>query len=277
MGYVDFSNLTHLILDEADRMLDMGFAPAIMNIVHKLPRDRQTLLFSATMPSEIRRFAKQILRSDPAEINIAISKPAENIMQVVYEVADHGKIPLTQHLLEGKENLDRVIIFASTKKKVRDLAAGLKRVGLNVGEMHSDLNQTDREKSLQAFRNGNLKIVVATDVLSRGIDIKGIDLVINYDCPSDAEDYVHRIGRTARADASGIAITYVNGADRRRLRQIEELIETSIRRLPLPPDLKDAVPGKGRSEGGYRGKGGGKRGGNRRPGGHSKRRPPKKN
>ena len=266
LGYVKLDTIRHLILDEADRMLDMGFAMAIMNIVNKLPRDRQTLLFSATMPSQIRKFAKQILR-DPVEVDIAISKPAKNIMQVAYEVEDPVKVPLAVDLLKGKDKLDRVLIFASTKKKVRELTQGLKRSGLNAADMSSDLEQNEREERLRAFKSGKIPIIVATDVLSRGIDIKAIDLVVNFDVPSDAEDYVHRIGRTARADASGIAITFINREDRRSFRQIEDLIEMKIRKTPLPPELEkmQADAAKSRSgRGGHRGRGrrsGGRKGG----------------
>lgn len=271
MGYAQIDNLQCLILDEADRMLDMGFAPAIQTIVNKLPQKRQTLLFSATMPNDIRRFSKQLLK-DPVEINIAISKPAENIMQGAYEVEDRGKIPLTQDLLTGKKNLKRILIFASTKKKVRDLTQGLQRAGLDCTDISSDLDQKDREERLRSFKNGTIPIVVATDVLSRGIDVSGIDLVINYDVPNDAEDYVHRIGRTARAEASGVALTYVNGEDMRSFKRIEEMIETKIRRIPLPPDLEEfkATPRRGGSGRGGRhyskGRGRGKKGGHHRSG-----------
>jgi ATP-dependent RNA helicase RhlE len=277
MGYAQIDNLQCLILDEADRMLDMGFAPAIQTIVNKLPQKRQTLLFSATMPNDIRRFSKQML-NDPAEINIAISKPAENIMQGAYEVEDAGKIPLTADLLADKKNLKRIIIFASTKKKVRDLTVGLQRAGLDATDISSDLEQSDRENRLQSFKNGTIPIVVATDVLSRGIDVSGIDLVINYDVPGDGEDYVHRIGRTARAEASGVALTYVNGEDMRKFKRIEEMIETKIRRIPLPPDLEGykAKPyrgGGGRGHGGRSGGGGGRgrSGGNKRRSGGKRR------
>ena len=262
MGYAQIDNLQCLILDEADRMLDMGFAPAIQTIVNKLPQKRQTLLFSATMPHDIRRFSKQLL-NEPVEINIAISKPADNIMQGAYEINDKGKVPLTAHLLSGKKNLKRVIIFASTKKKVRDLTLGLQRAGLDATDISSDLDQSDREKRLQSFKNGTIPIVVATDVLSRGIDVKGIDLVINYDVPGDGEDYVHRIGRTARAAASGVALTFINGEDMYKFKRIEDMIEMSVRRIPLPSALAEFkatrsrgsrhTHGRGRGRGPYRG------------------------
>ncbi|MCO6492294.1 MAG: DEAD/DEAH box helicase [Phaeodactylibacter sp.] len=275
LGYAKLDTVRHLILDEADRMLDMGFAPDIMDIVNKLPRERQTLLFSATMPEQIRKFAKQMLRS-PVEINIAISKPAEKILQLAYEVEDYGKIPLTEKILETNKRLDRVLIFAGTKKKVRELAISLNKRGMDVGAIHSDLSQDEREAQLQAFKSGAKPIIVATDVLSRGIDIKGIDAVINFDVPGDAEDYVHRIGRTARADAAGMAFTFINRKDRGRFKRIEDLIERKVQRLPLPNGLEEAKPSASGRGGGGRGrrgssKGGGKAQGDSR-GGRGKRR-----
>jgi superfamily II DNA/RNA helicase len=241
LGYVDLSTIKHLILDEADRMLDMGFAQDIMGIVNQLPRDRQTLLFSATMPPQIRQFSKQLLKSPYQEISLAISKPAENILQGVYEVEDEGKVKLVEYLLQNRQSLGRVIIFASTKAKVRELSTVLQKRGLEVGAVHSDLDQDEREKQLAAFKSGKISIIVATDVLSRGIDIKGIDLVLNFDVPGDAEDYVHRIGRTARADASGVALTLVNGKDWYKFEKIEALIDMKIRRSPLPEFLTYAA------------------------------------
>ena len=243
LGYVKLDSIRHLILDEADRMLDMGFAPAIMNIVNKLPLERQTLLFSATMPANIRKFARQILRDKkPVEINIAISKPAKNILQGAYEIREDAKLKLAEWVIAQNQRAERILIFAGTKKKVRELQSSLNRMGAKVGAVHSDLAQEEREACLLNFKNGSLPIIVATDVLSRGIDIKGIDVVVNYDVPGDAEDYVHRIGRTARADASGLALTFINAEDRYKFRRIEDLMEMKVRKLPLPPDLKDATP-----------------------------------
>ncbi|MEY2950815.1 MAG: DEAD/DEAH box helicase [Saprospiraceae bacterium] len=241
LGYVDLSTIKHLILDEADRMLDMGFAQDIMGIVNQLPRNRQTLLFSATMPPQIRQFSKQLLRSPYKEISLAISKPAENILQGVYEVEDEGKVKLVEYLLQNRKSLGRVIIFASTKAKVRELSTVLQKRGLDVGAVHSDLEQEERERQLAAFKSGKISVIVATDVLSRGIDIKGIDLVLNFDVPGDAEDYVHRIGRTARADASGVALTLVNSKDWYKFEKIETLIDMKIRRSPLPDFLTNAA------------------------------------
>jgi len=272
LGYVKFDKLRHLVLDEADRMLDMGFAPDILKIVNELPRDRQTLLFSATMPPQIRKLAKELLKQ-PAEISLAVSKPAENIMQVAYKVEDEAKIALAELLLSGKKQLQRVIIFVSTKVKVRELADRLVRRGMKAAAIHSDLEQSEREERLLAFRNGTLPVVVATDVLARGIDIKGIDVVINFDVPGDGEDYVHRIGRTARADASGVAITFVNRKDRGRFKRIEELIDMEIRLLPPPPEIA-AIPVSTapKSDGKHGGHGPHKP---KRPGGYWKNKKPK--
>jgi len=239
-GYVKLGKLRHFVLDEADRMLDMGFAGDIMSISNHLPRERQTLLFSATMPNEIRGFAKQLLKKDPAQITMEVSKPAAGVLQAAYEVEDELKPRLVSHLLKGKDSvLERVLVFSSTKAKVKEVTATLKKAGLNVRQVHSDLSQDEREEILRLYKSGKVQTLVATDILSRGIDVKGINLVINYDVPSDGEDYVHRVGRTARADADGVALTFINRRDRRRIQSIENLIEMPVRRLPLPADLRE--------------------------------------
>ena len=209
LGYVNFSQVEHLILDEADRMLDMGFYNDIVAIVKKLPEKRQTLLFSATMPDKIRTLSKKLLHH-PEQINIALSKPAEGVVQGAYMAYPEQKVPLLIKLLSGKEEqYPSVIIFSSTKRVVKEIAQTLKRKQFRVAEISSDLDQEDRERTLLEFKSKKLQILVATDILARGIDIKGISLVINYDVPNDAEDYVHRVGRTARADKSGVALTLI--------------------------------------------------------------------
>jgi superfamily II DNA/RNA helicase len=236
MGYVNLDTVKHFVLDEADRMLDMGFITDIMTIIHKLPRKRQTLMFSATMPDDIRKLSKSILNY-PVEISIAISKPAEGIMQGVYMVQDHLRNQLIEHLLRGqKDKSKRILIFASSKKSTKELAAHLSRKGFPAADIHSDLDQQQREDTLLAFRNNSIPILVATDVLSRGIDIRGIDVVINYDVPGDPEDYVHRIGRTARADETGVALTLVTPQTARKFARIENLTGMKVQRLPVPFD-----------------------------------------
>lgn len=236
LGYVDFSHLEHLILDEADRMLDMGFHDDIMKIVNQLPKKRQTLLFSATMPPKIRQLAKKLLHN-PKQLNIAISKPAEGVLQGAYMVYEDQKIKLIEQLLSGKKNYPSILIFASTKKKVREINQSLRQKKFSSAEISSDLDQLERELALQKFKSRETQILVATDILARGIDIKEISLVINYEVPHDAEDYVHRIGRTARADATGVALTLISDKDQRRFQQIEELIGTSIMKIPNPPEV----------------------------------------
>ncbi len=254
MGYVNLDKVRHLILDEADRMLDMGFITDIMTVVNKLPRERQTLLFSATMPMEIRKFSKSILK-DPQEISIAISKPAEGILQGVYMVEDPLKNKLIEHILRSqKDKTQRVLIFAGTKRSVKDLTSHLKNKGFKAADIHSDLDQKEREETLVKFKSGSSPILVATDVLSRGIDIKSIEVVINFDVPGDPEDYVHRIGRTARADATGVALTLVSHQGRRKFDRIEKLTGIAVKRLPLPPELESASSaGAGQNSGERRG------------------------
>jgi superfamily II DNA/RNA helicase len=234
-GYVKFGTLKHLVLDEADRMLDMGFSDDLNRIISFLPSNRQTLLFSATMPPKIRTLADKILKS-PEKINIAVSKPAERVMQGAYVVHNTQKVELIRQLLTGKK-LKSIIIFSSTKSKVKELEKELKKLGMNVSAIHSDLTQDQRNEVMRNFRNRKLQILVATDILSRGIDIDSIELVINFDVPGDAEDYIHRVGRTARAEATGVALTLIGPADQRKFKSIEDLIGSEVKKLPLPPSL----------------------------------------
>jgi superfamily II DNA/RNA helicase len=226
-GAIQLDHLQHLVLDEADRMLDMGFSDDIMRIISYLPKKRQTLLFSATMPPKIRGLANAILNA-PLQVNIAISKPAEGITQQAYLTFDHQKIPLITSLLKDK-TYQSGIIFSSTK--------ALRKTGIVAKAFHSDLEQEERELLLNAFRARQLPFLIGTDVLSRGIDVEGIDLVLNYDVPPDPEDYIHRIGRTARAATTGTAITFVNERDQRRFFTIESLIGKEIDKLQLPEPL----------------------------------------
>jgi ATP-dependent RNA helicase RhlE len=238
-GILKLNKINHLVLDEADRMLDMGFSDDIMRIISYLPKERQTLLFSATMPGRIRNLAKSVLHN-PEQINIAISQPAVGIDQQIYRLHDQQKTPLLQHLLKDGNYLS-TIIFASRKEIVKSLYKELKGINLKAEAFHSDLEQKDREEILLKFKNKQLPIVIGTDALSRGIDVEGIDLVINYDVPGDAEDYIHRIGRTARAATTGTAITFVNHRDERRLKSIEELMDRKITQHPLPEHLLSIV------------------------------------
>jgi ATP-dependent RNA helicase RhlE len=234
-GKMDLSTLEHLVLDEADRMMDMGFSDDILKIVNYLPQNRQTILFSATMPPKIRQFSMKILNK-PEEISIAIGKTAEGVTQSMYSVYDTQKEELVRHILSQKA-YEAVIIFCSTKDKVKALYKVLKK-GFDVEAFHSDLEQMEREKIMSAFKNKAVKILIGTDIISRGIDVVGIELVINYDTPSDPEDYVHRVGRTARADKEGEAITFVNPKDQHKFVRIEKLIGMSVTQNPLPESME---------------------------------------
>ena len=268
LGYVDLSKVSFFILDEADRMLDMGFSDDIMQIVKYLPKERQTIMFSATMPAKIQQLAKTIL-NDPAEVKIAVSKPADKIIQAAYVCYEGQKLNIIQNLFK-EQKPERVIIFASSKLKVKEVAKALKRLNLNVGEMHSDLDQSQRDEIMHEFRNGRISMLVATDIVARGIDIDDIRLVINYDVPHDNEDYVHRIGRTARANNDGCAITFVSETEQTRFKQIENFLGKEIYKLPLPPEVGEApvyAPHENNRNKSGRGKGGWKKRSfnNRRP------------
>jgi ATP-dependent RNA helicase RhlE len=236
LGYVNFSNVQHLILDEADRMLDIGFYDDLIKIISNLPKKRQSLMFSATMPDKVRKLANNILHK-PKEVNTEISKPAEGVLQGTYLVYDKQKLPLLQKIIKENPEYDSILIFTATKKSVNTIARQLQKHENNVKGISSDLEQSDREKVLLSFRSRETRILVATDVLSRGIDIKDINLVINYDVPGDAEDYVHRVGRTARAKSTGVALTLINEADMPKFASIERLIERQLVRSPLPKEL----------------------------------------
>lgn len=231
-GNVDFSNVSFFVLDEADRMLDMGFYDDIMKIESYLPKERQTIMFSATMPENIQKLAHNIL-TNPEEIRIAVSKPAEKIKQIAYLCHDNNKERIIKNVLKD-ETTERVIIFASKKTTVKELDRIFKIKGYNSGSMHSDLTQEERDNIMYEFRNRRINILIATDIVSRGIDIDDIQVVINYDVPHDAEDYIHRIGRTARANRDGEAITLVNEKDWPYLQKIEKLIEKEINKPELP-------------------------------------------
>lgn len=258
LGYVDLSKVSFFILDEADRMLDMGFADDIMQIVKYLPKERQTIMFSATMPAKIQQLAKTILQN-PEEVKLAVSKPAEKIIQTAYICYENQKLGIIQSLFQD-QTPERVIIFASSKVKVKEVTQAFRRMKLNVGEMHSDLEQAQRDQIMHDFKSGKINILIATDIVSRGIDIDDIRLVINYDVPHDSEDYVHRIGRTARANNDGCAITFVSEKEQTQFKSIENFIGKDIYKIPVPEELGEAPEytprnnNGGKKKGGFKGK-----------------------
>ncbi len=235
MGNADFSKVSFFILDEADRMLDMGFSEDIKKIAQLLPPTCQTIMFSATMPDKIEDLAKTLLK-DPVIIKLAVSKPAEKIKQSAYVCYETQKLGIIQDIFK-QGDLKRVIIFSGKKQKVKAINRALQRMHVNSGEMHSDLDQAERDQMLYKFKSGQINVLVATDIVARGIDIDDIAMVINFDVPHDAEDYVHRIGRTARADRDGVAITFINEEDVHYFKQIEKLLEKEVEKTPLPEEL----------------------------------------
>ena len=238
MGHVDLSRLSFFVLDEADRMLDMGFSDDILQIAKMLPKNHQTIMFSATMPNKIQQLARTLLYH-PVEVKIAVSKPAEKIQQSAYVCYEPQKLGIIRNLFKAGE-LKRVIIFSGKKDKVKDITRELKRMNINCAPMHSDLSQAERDEVMYQFKANQIDVLVATDIVARGIDIDDIRMVINYDVPHDAEDYVHRIGRTARADRDGVAITFISDTDIYRFNQIERFLGTTVKKTPLPDGLGDA-------------------------------------
>ncbi len=237
MGNIDLSKVSFFVLDEADRMLDMGFSEDIMKIASGLPESCQTIMFSATMPKDIETMAQKLLKN-PVEIKLAVSKPAEKINQSAYICYETQKLKIIDDIFKAGD-LKRVIIFSGSKMKVKQINQALQRLKINCGEMHSDLDQTQRDEMMYKFKSGQIDVLVATDIVARGIDIDDIAMVINYDVPHDAEDYVHRIGRTARADRYGVAITFVNEDDMYAFHQIEKFLEREITKNPLPEECGD--------------------------------------
>ena len=270
MGNVDLSKVSFFVLDEADRMLDMGFSDDIMQIASKLPHDVQTIMFSATMPDKIQQLAKTLLK-DPVEVKIAVSKPAEKIRQSAYVCHEPQKIGIIKHLF-STDQLKRVIIFSGKKDKVKEINRALQHLKINCCQMHSDLTQQERDEVMYEFKSGQKDVLVATDIVARGIDIDDIQMVINYDVPHDAEDYVHRIGRTARADRDGAAITFVSEKDMYAFGQIETFLGKEITKNPLPEKLgkgpeyiterrkEQGRPRHGKGHGSHHGRGGKQRG-----------------
>ena len=276
MGHLDLSRLSFFVLDEADRMLDMGFSDDILSIAKQLPTKHQTIMFSATMPEKIQQLAHTLLYK-PVEVKIAVSKPAEKIQQSAYICYEPQKLGIIRHLFKAGE-LNRVIVFSGKKEKVKDITRELKHMHINCAQMHSDLSQQERDEVMLKFKAGQVDVLVATDIVARGIDIDDILCVINYDVPHDAEDYVHRIGRTARAQRDGVAITFVSENDMRAFSAIERFLERDIHKNPLPeelgegPEYKTNTPHKN-----SRGKGGRKRYGKGKPKKGTKSQKPKAN
>ena len=260
MGHVDLSRMSFFVLDEADRMLDMGFSDDILQIAKMLPAGHQTIMFSATMPQKIQQLARTLLNNS-VEVKIAVSKPAEKIQQSAYLCYEPQKLGIIRSLFKAGE-LERVIIFSGKKDKVKDITRELKRMNINCAPMHSDLSQAERDDVMYRFKVGQVSVLVATDIVARGIDIDDILMVINYDVPHDAEDYVHRIGRTARAQRDGVAITFVSEKDMRSFSEIERFLERDIHKNSLPeglgeaPEYRKSTPHKN-----SRGRGGRRRGG----------------
>ena len=253
LGYVDLSRVSYFILDEADRMLDMGFYEDIMQIAKHLPETCQTIMFSATMPAKIQQLAQTILHH-PEEVKLAVSKPAEKIIQAAYVCYEHQKLGIIRSLF-AEQQPERVIIFASSKLKVKEVTKSLKQMKLNVGEMHSDLEQSQREEVMHEFKADRINILVATDIVARGIDIDDIRLVINYDVPHDSEDYVHRIGRTARANNDGVALTFVSEKEQTQFKSIERFLDKTIYKIAVPAELGEAPeysPREAQKKSGYR-------------------------
>ena len=273
LGNIDLSKVSFFILDEADRMLDMGFCNDIMTIAKQLPKERQTMLFSATMPEEIRKLARDIL-TDPVQITLALAKPADGITQQAYICHEGQKLAIINSIFDN-ESSERVILFASRKTKVKEISHTLKKHGFNVGEMHSDLSQGERDEIMFQYKSRKIDMIVATDILARGIDIDDIRIVINYDVPRDCDDYIHRIGRTARAGTKGRAITLVNVEDQEYFKRIEDFIEQDVPKMEVPAALGEAPAyepkGKQKGSKARRGTGKEKRSGNDRKRNNRKR------
>ena len=253
MQHADLSRVSFFVLDEDDRMLDMGFSDDILKISSYLPDTCQTIMFSATMPEKIDQLAKTLLK-DPVEVKLAVSRPADNIRQMAYVCHENQKLGIIRHLFKNNE-LSRVIIFAGSKLKVKEINRSLRQMHINCGEMHSDLDQSQRDEMMYRFKSGQVDVLVATDIVARGIDIDDIATVMNFDVPHDSEDYVHRIGRTARAQRDGKAITLVRGREISDFMQIEKFLGYAVDKIPLPEGLGEAPeykPMKSSGRGGRR-------------------------